>query len=123
MSPSPSIVELLETPDAFREWLNTKKPLEIVGEKGSDSCPLARFLRSRRPDTRCQVGQNHFWVAWGRPAGLPAWASAFVFAADDLMARLGPRPRIYAADALDLLDESTGLRPGIRPSVRLEKSG
>lgn len=35
--------------------------------------------------------------------------SAFVFSADDLMATLGPRPRVYAADALDLLDESAKL--------------
>lgn len=112
MSPSPSIVDLLETPDAFRDWLNTKKPLEIVGEKGSDRCPLARFLRSHRPDTRCEVGRNHFWVAWGSPVELPAWAYAFAFAADDLMSTLGPRPRLYAADALDLLDESTRRRLG-----------
>ena len=112
MSASPSIVELLETPEAFRRWLRAKKALEIVGEKGCDRCPLARFLLSHRPDTRCNVGKNHFWVAWGRPVELPAWASAFVQAADDFMAdsEAGRRPRIYAADALDLLDESTGRR-------------
>ena len=40
---------------------------------------------------------------------LPVWAFAFVHSADDLMSALGPRPRVYATDALDLLDESSRL--------------
>ena len=104
MRPSPSIVDLLDSPDAFRRWLRQKKPLEVVGEEGCARCPLARFLREARPEARCEVGRSHFWVAWGCPVELPGWAAAFVRAADGFMSARGPRPRIYAADALDLLD-------------------
>ena len=116
MSDPTSIVELLETPEAFRRWLHTKKPLEIVGEKGSARCPLARFLRSHRPEDRCEVGRNHFWICWGRPSELPAWASDFVHAADYFMAdsEAGPYPQIHTVEALDLLDEST--RPDLNES-------
>ena len=105
MSGSQSIVDLLVSPDAFRAWLREKKPLEVVGEEGCARCPLARFLREARPETRYEVGREHFWVAWGRPVELPAWAASFVRAADRLMSELGPRPRVYAHDALALLDD------------------
>lgn len=103
---SPTMVELLETPDYFRDWLDAKEPTEIVGEDGSKRCPLARFLRSLYPEARCEVGRNHSWVAWGGPVELPEWASDFVFAADDLMATRVPRPHVNASEALDLLNES-----------------
>lgn len=114
-----TVAELLEMPDAFREWAQSKKPRERLGERGiADLCPLAIFLVGEGVPlpvmvTRIAFGSEAWEVVYGpvtretpdrTHVPLPQWATAFAGRVDHAPRR---PVNITARRALAILDEVT----------------
>src|SRR5262245_53338991 len=106
MQPEHTTVEsLLTTPDAFRAWLQGRRPHSVVGMCGAtDGCPLATFVVAKTGTPYISVGT--YSVLFGRDmvsasqVRLPYWAAQFVDAVD----RLGLGRVVCASEALSVFD-------------------
>lgn len=107
------LAALLATPTAFREWLQSKEPGEVVGERRSCSaCPLAAFAVAHGADT-ADVGRQHIHVEespidGGITLRLPRWANTVIGRVDHPTDEFADRLIITAAECLAILDEIGG---------------
>lgn len=96
---------LLETPAAFREWLQSKEPGEAVGVPNtSGACPLAVFAFAGRDIHFGAVLDTEItWVDAGKLRELfpPRWVGEFITAMDETDTPV----TITAAECLRILDE------------------
>lgn len=97
------IKELLETPDAFREWLQSKEVYEIVGyARECECCPIWMFLSDKLRTTNFKVARTTVTVFENYQkysAFLPTWAQNFVLNVDESFRE------VRAGKALKLLNE------------------
>jgi hypothetical protein len=68
---------------AFKEWLSSKDPNDIVGYAGSGcDCPIATFYKEVMRADNIQVGE--YWIDWVNRNGVereretPTWAKHFI---------------------------------------------
>ena len=91
----------------FKKWLESKKPGEVVGERGLPySCPVANYLRVKGGYIHPAVSSMN--IRWGdemhrEGADSPRWASLFVRAVDGGLPT--PTGNITARRALKVLEK------------------
>lgn len=104
------LAALLDTPAAFRQWLKTKEPGEVVGNPMiREACPIAQFLRANGAESvsvsldevRASGCDDYpVWPRW--PLHAQRWPSKFTWEGKDV------GRTITAAECLAILDEIEG---------------
>lgn len=87
--------------DDFQDWLESKKPCAIVGQRWCLSGPLALFLRERT-DLYWYFDTSVCWFGRSPEFPLPVWARQFENASDGSGGELS---KIQARTALKILRE------------------
>lgn len=86
----------------FIEWLRTKQPSEIVGEKHNcNSCPIAKFYCEVSGGWEVSIfeADGRYIIDRGYKKEMPPWASRFAFTVDG-----ESNGYISAARALEIIE-------------------
>jgi hypothetical protein len=103
------LIEALEDPTAFRDWLSGGDPGREVGIRQAESrCPIASFLSQRFSLADVHVCCLHLYTGYsnswdGFDQAPPLWAQCFIRRIDEKGDGPVPAP-VLASEALDVLN-------------------